>query len=226
MALQLQANKKKVEKLILFDGGPDYFSAQFRAAQKAAKDDSELDLYLEIGALVNFLMMFVPVPNIQMLQNILHQLPNQEARIQTVVEMSFKNVEICMSTTKTKWLSAKEKLFSKKKAKDVGKNSMADAAQEVLSWKRREQAADFIKSVNMVNKYKNKRGKYQGDIHLLRIKSDPVMCEHLPVDYGLQSWCTGKVHITFYNGSHESFLNRDSGKEVAEEITKILSLLK
>lgn len=65
-----------------------------------------------------------------------------------------------------------------------------------------------------------------GDIHLLRIKSDPVMCEHLPVDYGLQSWCTGKVHITFYNGSHETFLNRDSGKEVAEEITKILSLVK
>ncbi|XP_052063093.1 LOW QUALITY PROTEIN: fatty acid synthase-like [Mytilus californianus] len=227
MALQLQANKKKVEKLILFDGGPDYFSAQFRAAQKAAKDDSELDLYLEIGALVNFLMMFVPVPSIQMLQNILHQLPNQEARIQTVVEMSFKNVEICMTATKTKWLSAKEKLFSKKKgAKDVGKSSMADAAQEVLSWKRREQASDFIKSVNMVNKYKNKRGKFQGDIHLLRIKSDPVMCEHLPVDYGLQSWCTGKVHITFYNGSHETFLNRDSGKEVAEEITKILSLVK
>ncbi|XP_071176050.1 fatty acid synthase-like [Mytilus edulis] len=228
MALQLQANKKKVEKLILFDGGPDYFSAQFRAAQKAAKDDSELDLYLEIGALVNFLMMFVPVPSIQMLQNILHQLPNQEARIQTVVEMSFKNVEICMTTTKTKWLSAKEKLFSKMKGakQDVGKCSMADAAQEVLSWKRREQAADFIKSVNMVNKYKNKRGKFQGDIHLLRIKSDPVMCEHLPVDYGLQSWCTGKVHITFYNGSHETFLNRDSGKEVAEEITKILSLVK
>ncbi|CAG2232810.1 FASN [Mytilus edulis] len=191
-------------------------------------DTHLLDLYLEIGALVNFLMMFVPVPSIQMLQNILHQLPNQEARIQTVVEMSFKNVEICMTTTKTKWLSAKEKLFSKMKGakQDVGKCSMADAAQEVLSWKRREQDADFIKSVNMVNKYKNTRGKFQGDIHLLRIKSDPVMCEHLPVDYGLQSWCTGKVHITFYNGSHETFLNRDSGKEVAEEITKILSLVK
>ncbi|VDI56196.1 Hypothetical predicted protein [Mytilus galloprovincialis] len=132
-----------------------------------------------------------------------------------------------MTATKTKWLSAKEKLFSKMKGakQDVGKSSMADAAQEVLSWKRREQAADFIKSVNMELE-RSFEMRSTSDIHLLRIKSDPVMCEHLPVDYGLQSWCTGKVHITFYNGSHETFLNRDSGKEVAEEITKILSLVK
>ena len=65
-----------------------------------------------------------------------------------------------------------------------------------------------------------------GDIHLLRIKSDPVMCDFLPVDYGLQDWCTGKVHIQFYNGEHETFLNHESGKEVAEEITSILSTVK
>jgi hypothetical protein len=42
------------------------------------------------------------------------------------------------------------------------KCSMADAAQEVLTWKRREQAADFIKSVRMVNKYKNEGVKFKG----------------------------------------------------------------
>jgi hypothetical protein len=52
------------------------------------------------------------------------------------------------------------------------------------------------------------------------------MCDFLPVDYGLQDWCTGKVHIQFYNGEHETFLNRESGKEVAEEITSILSTVK
>jgi hypothetical protein len=32
----------QVEKLILLDGGPSYFSAQFKAAQRLAQDESEV----------------------------------------------------------------------------------------------------------------------------------------------------------------------------------------
>lgn len=39
-------------------------------------------------------MMFTKVPIVSLVQNVLFQLPSQEARIQTVVEMSFNNVEI------------------------------------------------------------------------------------------------------------------------------------
>lgn len=61
-----------------------------------------------------------------------------------------------------------------------------------------------------------------GDIHLLRIKSDPPDAVPIAVDYGLKDWCTGNVHVKFYDGTHESFVNVASGKAVAEEITRIL----
>ncbi|KAK3085384.1 hypothetical protein FSP39_002556 [Pinctada imbricata] len=227
MALQMQEHGAKRACLIMLDGGPMYFHAQFDAAMKDAPKSASENVrkeHLEIGALVTFLQMYTPVTNRDMVLKALTCINSLEERINTVVSMTYGNVVISRNPVRTKWMAAKAKI------KEAGlltpnteKYSFADAADELIRLKRVQAARDFITSVHILYNYRKEGKKLEGDIYLLRIKDDLPNCEDLPVDYGLHDWCTGKVHIRFYDGTHENFLNEVSGKDVAKEIAKIVA---
>ncbi|XP_033755905.1 fatty acid synthase-like [Pecten maximus] len=232
MAIQLQACGKKVSDLILLDGAPNLLQSQMQDSElmrAKGKTDQQISTMFEVGSLMSYMFMFKPIENPCLTRKILANLPTKDARIDTVVDMTFGNVNIGASPRHTKWLTAKHKILKKLKEpiKDQAKYGMADAAQELIRLKRVEAASDHIKSIKMVYNFRpNHNRRFDGNIHLLRIKSDPLfLTHHLSPDYDLHDWCTGKVQIKFYDGTHESFLSGMNAPNVAKDITEILSKL-
>ncbi|XP_069113193.1 fatty acid synthase-like isoform X2 [Argopecten irradians] len=232
MAIQLQESGKKVADLILLDGAPNLLQSQMQDNEKMraeGKTDEQISTLFEVGSLMSYMFMFKPIDNPILTRSILANLPSKMARIDTVVDMTFGNVAMGKSPRHTKWLTAKHKILMKLKepAEDQSKYRMADAAQELIRLKRVEAANDHIKSIQMVYNFRpNPNRRFDGNIHLLRIKADPVYLRHpLSPDYDLHDWCTGKVQIKFYDGTHEGFLSGVNAPHVAKDITEILDRL-
>ncbi|XP_062590518.1 fatty acid synthase-like [Saccostrea cucullata] len=221
MAIQFQEQGSKVGCLILLDGGPAYFHNQFSHGVQAASKEEEMD-YLECGALINFLQMYAAVPSTKLILKILLSLKTLPERIDLILDMTFGRVIVSPNPAKSRWLIAKQKIKMKGFITPPKMYGFSDAAEELVRLKRREAAKDFVTSVKIGYKYRNTGQKFQGDIHLLRIKTDLPLPTPIPMDYGLKDWCTGNVNVRFYNGTHESFLKDDDGKAVAKEIMEII----
>ncbi|OWF48220.1 fatty acid synthase-like [Mizuhopecten yessoensis] len=232
MAIQLQACGKKVADLILLDGAPNLLHSQMQDNEQLrskGKTDDQISTMFEVGSLLSYMYMFKAMENPSLTKKILANLPSQQARIDTAVDMTFGNVTIGASPRHTKWLTAKHKILKKLKepVEDHAKYGMAEAAQELVRLKRIEAASDHIKSIKMVYNFRAHHNRqFNGNIYLLRIKSDPqFLTHHLSPDYDLHDWCTGKVQIKFYEGTHESFLSGINAPNVARDITEILAKL-
>lgn len=222
MAIQLQEQGSKVGCLILLDGGPAYFHSQFKQGTQAASQEEEKLVYLECGALVNFLQMYASIPNHHLIMKILLSLKTIQERIDLALDMTFGRVLVSPNPAKSKWLVAKEKMKIRGFLTPCKSYGFGDAAEEIIRLKRLEAAKDFISSVHMAYKYQRTSQKFRGDIHLLRVKSELPHSGSVPLDYGLKDWCTGNVSLRFYNGTHESFLQEEDGEAVAKDITQII----
>ncbi|KAL5021632.1 hypothetical protein ScPMuIL_000787 [Solemya velum] len=231
MACQLQANRKEVESLILFDGSPEYFHKQIAQGQQSAPagaSQRQLDDYIEVGSLLEFMRLYYPIGQEQLLHSVLMKLPTLETKIQMAVDITTGHV-LVSSNPRSHWQKVQEKVINKPVTlqNNDQKPKLFGTAMEVIRMKRKQKAEDFINSVHVVNHYLPAQDgkKFNGDIHLLRIKSELPHCQLMSTDYGLQSLCTGKVYIQFYNGDHESFINRDEVQTVARDVNYILASL-
>ncbi|XP_060075254.1 fatty acid synthase-like [Ylistrum balloti] len=231
MAIQIQTSGRKVADLILLDGAPNLLQSQMQDNEQMrskGKTDDQISTLFEVGSLMSYMYMFKRIENPGLIKNILANLPTKQARIDMAVDVTFGNVDIGTSPRHTKWLTAKHKILKKlKEPEDQPKYGMADAAKELVRLKRIEAAGDHIKSIQMVYNFRpHHNRRFDGNIYLLRIKSDPqFLTRHLSPDYDLHDWCTGKVKIKFYDGTHESFLSGINAPTVAKDITEILSKL-
>ncbi|KAK3611423.1 hypothetical protein CHS0354_027151 [Potamilus streckersoni] len=227
IALQLQSSAKQVECLILLDGSIDYVQSQILAAKhknlSVSQSTKQADAALDTGALLNWVSMYIPNFNKEATFQWLIHIPTQERRMETAVDMTFGDIIVSPNVRKTMWLTAKEKII--KRAAGIGSpgRRVFTAAREVMWQKRQEKACDFLTNVHMAKDYKPS-AVFHGDVYLLRIKSEPVFeAVTLPADYGLSSYCSGKVQIQFFDGDHETFIKNESAYLLKEAVEKILS---
>ncbi|XP_050414816.1 fatty acid synthase isoform X2 [Patella vulgata] len=198
LALQLQAKGKTVKYLVMLDGSPNYVKAQIQF------------IYDRIPRSV-ITSVKSPIRKKGLITKALEGLSSTEERVEIAVNFLMGNVVVSPNPAKTKWLTAKHKLI-----KARHNDGLYCAAQEVIRISREEKARELISGAKMADKYKMKSHKFEGDIHLIRIKTDLEHAVNLGPDYGLGDVCTGKVMTKFCDGSHESFLAPDKVHAVAD----------
>ncbi|KAL3859308.1 hypothetical protein ACJMK2_009533, partial [Sinanodonta woodiana] len=228
IALQLQASAKQVECLILLDGSIDYVQSQILAAKhknlSVSPSPKQADALLDTGALLNWVSMYIPNFNKEATFQWLIHIPTQERRMETAVDMTFGDILVSPNVRKTMWLTAKEKIIKRVAGNGSPGRRVYTAARELMWQKRQEKACDFLTNVHMAKDYKPS-AVFHGDVYLLRIKSDPVFeAVTLPADYGLSSYCSGKVQIQFFDGDHETFIKNECAYQLKEALEKIMSL--
>ncbi|XP_071965803.1 fatty acid synthase-like [Antedon mediterranea] len=82
----------------------------------------------------------------------------------------------------------------------------------------------YINRMKASQKYENS-GYFNGSIHLLRpqegftSKNDDVS---LPEDYGLDKVCSGDIKVSYHNGDHASFIQKEEAQQIAQHINNII----
>ncbi|XP_041375027.1 fatty acid synthase-like [Gigantopelta aegis] len=225
LAQQLQEANKIVDCLIMLDGSPDWAHGQTNRIREmhvppGTPDHLVPDL-LEVGSIMWYMEMLGPIPQREMVQQALEQMPNLRARAAMAVDFMMGNILVSPSPQKTKWLAAKSRLQQKKSEFRVSSNAVFNSVKEIMRLSREKKALETVDIRQMIDTY-HVEHKFNGDIHLLRLKCEPVNSTPLPVDYGLGPQCNGKVHISYFSGDHETFVCGENGKAVIHELNKIL----
>ncbi|XP_046574357.1 fatty acid synthase-like isoform X2 [Haliotis rubra] len=221
IARQLQKSNKKVECLIILDGGPGFVHSHIAIGREELdRADSASNDSTEIVALVSFVEMYGPIKARQFLIGALGNLPSGYPRVRMAVDFIMGNVVISESPKKTKWMSLKNRILNKDKSER--KMGLHSAATEVIRLSREKKAEEYINSTFIADKYRPQE-KFIGNIHLLRVKSDPTISVPMSSDYGLGQLCTGEVKVKFVEGDHQSFLKSDKVEVVAQFIENVLS---
>ncbi|XP_076458650.1 fatty acid synthase-like isoform X1 [Babylonia areolata] len=73
----------------------------------------------------------------------------------------------------------------------------------------------FFSMLLMGDRYQPAR-PFPGDIHLIRATSNSLDAQALGHDYSLQQVCSGKVSVSQVEGEHETFIQKDGAKVVAQ----------
>ncbi|XP_071103570.1 fatty acid synthase-like [Haliotis cracherodii] len=222
IARQLQISKKKVESLIILDGGPGFVHSHIATGREQLdRSDTKSNDSTEIVALISFVEMYGPIKTRQFLTGALMNLPSGYPRVKLAVDFIMGNIVLSESPKKTKWMSLKQQILNKGRKPET-KMGLHSAATEVIRLSREKKAEEYINSTFIADKYRPQE-KFIGNIHLLRVKSDPALCVPMSADYGLGQLCTGEVNVKFVDGDHQSFLKANKVDEVVQFIHNVLS---
>ncbi|KAL8612602.1 hypothetical protein ACOMHN_006588 [Nucella lapillus] len=113
--------------------------------------------------------------------------------------------------TKDRLMSAKDYTDRLEKATDMLMSSGLFPKRHDVS----TAAHAYFSMLVMADKYRPSRN-YAGGIRLIRAKAHTVDSESLGRDYNLQKVCSGQVTVDTVDGDHESFIQSDSARAVAQ----------